>query len=203
MSLKKNSFFVIEKLSKYDALSKFNLKGVHLIPQLKSINFNIPLKDITSFVYKDSMNSESENIIKTKLFIILFFIFNSDPIIKNKTAVYQNEKKEMLNNENLVFKLKIVKKQKMYAFLTSFFLLSESSNIQEASLEKKQRNLKMREVMFFLDKFQDFNFFFNSPLISVNLNEYKTSVKFFFDKSDKKNIIESLPFFNLINRKIV
>jgi hypothetical protein len=205
MSLKKNNLFAIEKLSKCDFLNKYYLKSIYFIPQLKQISFDLPLKELLPLRDKEILVHEGdENIIKIKIFIILFLIFLNDPLIKNKMNIYANEKKESSNNENLIFKSVLCKKRSMTSFLISLFIESEQPALEELtsySNIKKLKNFQSKNFNFLANKISDFSFFFNSSLISLNLNEYKIPITFFFKNSSRKNTIHNFPYFNIISNK--
>ena len=111
----RSKFSKLMYLSNLDAINKYNLKSLHLVPSLSDVSIELPLHRLG-----DIRTKSQKSFVIAKALNILLVLFGCLPQI-----VYKNSK---LSKKKKIYSLKykITKKQEIFAFLTLFFSFYEN-----------------------------------------------------------------------------
>jgi len=197
----KNFFYRNNYLSTLDLISKYNLKTVYNLPNLKSLKIEFNISEL-----QQTLNSININELKTKIFIFLY-LFNAIPLIsieKTKITKQKSSKEEELN---FLISLGIKNRKNIENFLFFIFieswpvLLKEniSFNITTKNLNQKNFFFKATAPVFAFKFFE--NILNDKNIFDLNTKELNCDLSFFIkkggiSKSSNKNILHNIfPFF--------
>ena len=178
----RSKFSKLMYLSNLDAINKYNLKSLFLVPSLSEISVELPLHRLG-----DIRTKSQKSFVISKALNILLILFGSLPQI-----IYKNSK---LSKKKKIYSLKykIINKQEIFSFLTLLF--SFSSNKKSSSLFNL---LKKKDS--FVNNQIDKKFILTQPLSFDSFLEIK---EFYSEKDwvldDKLFFDTSFVFNNTIN----
>lgn len=180
-------------LSRCDLLNKFKTPNLYLIPQVKTISINLSFKSLVKALESHSSYTEKEDIIKKRVYIILYYTLNLLP--------YINIKSVSNSTDELTLSLLITKKHLIYQFLFSL-LIENRVNKKDTKVKSLFLKKKIIKSIFnlnatnFYDLFYIFDFFYkdiNIKNILLNFNLYINSIN-----NQKFNIYNLLFFWNFL-----
>ena len=198
-------------LSNCDLVNKYNLKNINLIPKLDKITLELDLKDFLNS-YEISSKDQSDSLIQTKAFLLLYGLTGTVPHIKASKSVSSSGRQKVTA---LQYSLKVVldKNNKKTDFLFSLFVENwHKLKLEDFKIFNAKPNKTALDKKFVLNTLLpghclfDIEEFLSKSLTGVNSKSSKFRLNFHFDNSsflkNRNNIILNLPFFWISGRVV-
>jgi len=186
-------------LNNCDLINKYNIEHFYKIPKIEKVKVKLSFKKLLDQIDLSSIVDKKDVVLKTKLFIIFAFFFNT-PLLKNQVAVKDTKNQRVVSNEteDVTFNISITNKQEILRVLMLLFIENQGKTRTDKDIFEIKNILHNKiEFNVCLKKILDLFYLFNVKPFSLNIQEISIPMSFTITNANTKeeNLFKNLPFF--------